>query len=264
MGLSLDWHTAFIATAQTLTRDINRVEHQRYSLYAIGHGGLVVNLISIANDYEPDQLVLLQEDFQEKDIQLVHLWEDVWLTRKEQVIGRLKSILGLNIRVHGRKTKVLAITQPQAAEFLNKNHLQSSVNSRYKYALVAGDQMIAVACFSGLRKMKNRTIPCRSAELVRFANLNGYTVIGGFTKLLQHFIKLHSPDDIMSYADRDWSLGAAYQRSGFKLVDTTPPAVILLNESTLKRLFPHRLDTSINEKVSGIFNTGNLKYILEL
>ena len=65
---------------------------------------------------------------------------------------------------------------------------------------------MAVATFSGGRTLKfGDRKNQRSYELIRFATLKEFVVIGGFDKLLKAFCKEHQPDDIMTYADRDWS-----------------------------------------------------------
>ncbi|MGY4384212.1 hypothetical protein ACVWYN_001238 [Pedobacter sp. UYP24] len=265
MGIiNAGWHEDVIISLKMLEINAQIYEDENYQLCTLDAGKLVLNLIDCNTHHTADEFIQLQESFRETDKQVVHLWEDVWRSRKAQVIGRINSIMGKNIRVHGRKTKIISITQPQANQFLNENHLQLSVTARYKYALVIGNKIQAVACFSGLRKMKDKKLGYQSAELIRFANLTGHTVTGGFTKLLQHFIKLHAPDDIMSYADRDWSLGSAYERAGFKLAETTPSLAILVHKATMERSFPHRIEEDEIGEFVPVFNTGNLKYILDL
>ena len=235
------------------------------TIISIREDALLVNLLDLSEPPEPEVLLAIQEDYSSRGVQLVHLWEDVWLSRKTQVLSRIKSILGLNKRIHGRKTKIVSIAQDVADAFLIENHLQYSASARYKYALQLDGVTVAVACFSHLRKMPEKGILYRSAELIRFATIDGYTVTGGFTKLLRYFIKLHEPNDVMSYADRDWSLGAAYQNAGFKLVGVTAPASILVDRISFMRYFSHRVDSHITgDKYLSIFNTGNLKYILYL
>ncbi len=243
------------------------VGHEQYTLL-LCNNRTIINLISLDNNYDPEALIELQTAYQLKNIQLLQLWEDVWQTRRDQVLGRIKSILGLNVRLHARKGVVTGIDQQQADDFLNANHIQASAKARYKFALKIDEEIVAVACFSNVRFMKTVSTDYRSVELIRFATRIGFTVTGGFTKLLKHFIKIISPNDVMSYADRDWSLGNAYEQSGFKLVGLTPPAQIWLDRKELIRYFPHRLPTqansSLNDDFLRVFNTGNLKYILYL
>lgn len=228
---------------------------------------VLINLASLHKKYHPLDFIDLQTEYQAKGLLLVHLWEDIWHTRAAQVLGRIRSVLGLNQRIHARQTKIMIINQQQADDFLRLHHLQASARAKYKFALCMDGEIVAVACFSNLRPMKRLSATYQSAELIRFASLTGYTVTGGFRKLLKHFVQITCPDDIMSYADRDWSDGNAYVKAGFVLTETTAPADIWLNKNSFCRYFTHRLpaDAMSNTKdYLNIFNTGNLKYILYL
>lgn len=261
------WQNSVLLALQDIGLSITHVEHEKYNLL-LCNNRIIINLISLDNDYKAEELIELQSAFQLKNIQLVQLWEDVWQTRQDQVLGRIRSILGLNVRLHGRKGIIKVIDQKQADDFLNANHIQASAKARHKFALEIDGKTIAVACFSNVRFMKAVSRDYRSVELIRFATLMGFTATGGFTKLLKHFIKMIAPNDVMSYADRDWSLGNAYEQSGFKLVGVTPPAQIWLDKKKLIRYFPHRLPDQVNSCLNDdfltIYNTGNLKYILYL
>ncbi|RZK77028.1 MAG: hypothetical protein EOO92_13640 [Pedobacter sp.] len=264
-GLNADWHQEVkeYFKEQGLSV-VDRYEGGLHLLYFC-NDSLLINLLDLNVAHEWALLIAIQDRFSAEGMQLIHLWQDLWLTRKDQVIGRINSILGLNKRIHARKTKIISIAQDVADRFLTDHHLQISASARYKYALVTDKKIVALACFSNLRKMPEKGENYRSAELIRFANISGYTVTGGFTKLLQHFIKLKQPNDVMSYADRDWSLGAAYLKSGFELVDVTSPLEILLDKESLIRYFPHRVEgEGTEDKYFHIFNTGNFKYILYL
>ncbi len=72
---------------------------------------------------------------------------------------------------------------------------------------------MAVASFSKGRVMKNRVVPYRSYECVRFACELGTTVVGVLGKLISAFEQNHHPDHLMSYADRDWGTGKGYTAS---------------------------------------------------
>ncbi|MCX2449827.1 hypothetical protein OQX61_00970 [Pedobacter sp. PLR] len=242
---------------------------------------VAIHLVSLTDGGSPEDFIALQRSYQEQNCYLVHLWEDIWYSRREQVLGRIASILGLNKTLHGRKGKIMTINQVQADEFLLNHHLQGSAKTKYKFALVIGEEIVAVALFSAARPMTRIAADYRSYELVRFASQVGFTVTGGFSKLLKHFINLVQPNDLMSYADRDWSLGNAYASSGFELVSTTEPLDLWLdlkdfNRKTLLRL-PATLQDAlkpldearqrqflITQNYLPVFNTGNLKYILYL
>lgn len=245
-----------------------------------GKEGLLINLISIENEYNAAALTGFSEACAKKDIQVIQLWEDIWMSRREQVLSRLCSVLGLNKTVHGRKTKIVTVDQEKANVFFERHHLQGTAGCKYRYGLEFDQELIAVAGFSDKRPM-NHTAGYTSAELIRFATVKGITVTGGLSKLISHFVKLHEPNDIMSYADRDWSDGKGYLRLGFTEVARTSPIQLYLQQDTMLRHLPHRLPAAVLQTLKDmeeinhveylkslnykpVYNTGNLKYILNL
>lgn len=218
---------------------------------------LVLNLININTSYTPEELIILQQKFYNKNLSLIHLWEDVFCSKPNQIIERIKSLAGKNIRVHGRKTEVFKITKPEADSFLNANHLQGTVSSRYKFGLFFNDELVAVATFSALRKM-NHSENYKSIELIRFAVKAGFSISGGLSKLIAYVRKNIKPDDVMSYADRDWSAGAAYLKLGFEQISKTQPQIFEIDENFNRSLI-RTSDLTSNRKV---FNTGSIKFIL--
>ena len=210
---------------------------------------------------------------------MVHLWEDVLFLSQACILSRVKSFLGLNQTLHARKAKLIEVESAQAIQFFNTHHLQGFVKAKYYYGLVIDHELIAMASFSDLRPMKFKGSHYTSAELIRFASKEGYTVTGGLSKMIKHFMNLKKPNDLMSYADRDWSLGKGYDKLGFELTTTTEPANLFVDEKTSIRYFPHRLpknilsafaeqkELNLDEYLAKngfvkVFNTGNLKYHL--
>jgi hypothetical protein len=218
---------------------------------------LIVHLVSLNHPFSPQNFIQLQEKYAIANIKLIHLWEDIWRSKPAQVLARLSSLLGQNKRIHGRKTKIHKIAKPVADTFLNDNHLQGAVSSRYKIGLFEKDELVAVATFSALRKM-NHTENYKSAELIRFAVKAGYSITGGLSKLISYFAHLHQPNDVMTYADRDWSAGEAYLRLGFLQTTAIAPKYYHLNEQLQRQLIKDAQTVDAQ-----IFNTGSLKFILQ-
>lgn len=241
---------------------------------------LYLNLLSIAVHPGSAETLQLQQEYAAAGRQLIQLWEDIWVNNPKQILSRISALLGKNQRIHGRKTAIVSITQPEADAFLKDNHLQGSAKARYRYALVLAGQFVAVATFSGKRKMTRRQVTdYTSVELIRFATADGFTVQGGLSKLIKHLIKTILPSDVMTYADLDWSYGKGYTKLGFELVEQIPPAEIWLDQVNHIRYFPHRLPEEViavaaklseADKItylnslnySSVFNMGNLKYII--
>ena len=284
MGIDIaGWQKKIIDSLAARGISVQPFSSGSFSLLSFeGKPQLVIHLINIDNNFSADDLLMLENKCRSSAIQLIQLWEDIWLKRPEQVLGRICSMLGINRKIHGRKTKAESISQQQADEFLNQYHLQGSAKARHKYGLLAEGKIVAVATFSAKRKMTRRQkAGYTSVELIRFATLDGFTVQGGMSKLIGHMIEMVRPNDVMTYADLDWSYGKGYVKLGFHLDDQLPPSVIYLDCTSYSRYFLHRLPEEMIRILSGlqekerdtylkslhynrIFNTGNLKYILYL
>jgi hypothetical protein len=233
----------------------------------------LIPLDKIPQNNEIGYYEALTNEYAQLGKQLIHLWEDHWIHHRKIIISRLASFARITTKIHGRKTKVIRIHQEEFYAFLIENHLQGAVHSKYKFGLYEKEKLVAVAGFSHPRKIPRNTIISRSSELIRFCNLRNHTVIGGMDKLLKHFITHFEIDDIMSYADRDWSNGKSYERLGFDFIEKTPPTTFWVNLKTNTRHFEHilskeigiegdRLHLHLNQNdYLRIENSGNLKFI---
>lgn len=226
------------------------------------------------------KLISKQEIIRKQGISCLTLWEDIWLTEKEIVQSRISALLGISQRIPGRMTKARRIDKPTAAAFLNRNHLQHSVSSKLRYGLFlpnryfrilkAANQfdtsqeeiLVGVATFGAPRVFERNGRPFRSYELIRFANLLHTTVVGGFDKLLNEFIKDWQPDDLMTYADLEWSDGASYKRIGFEAVSDKPPMTFWLDTASNIR-YPGVKKTDQGNLVE-VYNAGSRKFVREI
>lgn len=278
MDLGYKWQQNLLRSLEEVCEPILLLQHAPFILIQCS-STLYINTVSLGTTFRPTELISLQENYQKEGKLVVHLWEEVWALNHAQVMSRIKSFLGLNMTFHARKAKLIDISSIVASEFFNKYHLQGFVKAKYHYGLTIEGEVIAMASFSGLRPMKSKGSDYKSAELVRFASKDGFTVTGGLSKLIKHFVRSSKPNDLMSYADRDWSIGKGYDQLGFELTSTTEPAYLYVNEKTKLRYFPHRLpkpilsafgkqkELNLNDYLAihgftMVFNTGNLKYHL--
>lgn len=290
MGVIVDWQQDVFSALAALDKKDNLKWDKTLQVIEFGEK-TAIHLVPLQTKFTPDDLLERQTTYQQEGKLLVQLWEDVWLARKKQVLNRISSFIGLNKTLHARKGKIEEIDLKVTTDFLNAYHLQGFVKAKYNYGFYIDSVLFAVASFSAARPMKQKGANYMSAELVRFASKEGFTITGGLSKFIKHFVKQVKVNDIMSYADRDWSLGKGYDQLGFQLTDITTPAYLYAgetdknkshaNEKNLIRYFPHRLPKAIllgfnaqNEldldnytAKNGfikLFNTGNLKYHLYL
>jgi hypothetical protein len=158
----------------------------------------------------------MSEKYERQQWRLVHLWEDVWLSRTSLVQARIAVMLGAFKRYHARQTELRAIDNVMLKDFLQCHHLLPAIGGRSKYGLFGHDEMLAAASFSAACPIERGGKICRSHEMLRFAAAAGCVVAGGMGKLIAHFIKAKQPDDIMTYVDADWGCGSGLLQLGFE------------------------------------------------
>lgn len=169
--------------------------------------------------------------FNDKNIRIIHIWEDDWKYKKEIVCSRINNILNKSLLIYARKCEVLEIVDnKEVSEFMESNHLQGKVNSKVKLGLYNNSKLVSVMTFGSLRKNLGRSNIVDNYELLRFCNLKNISVIGGASKLLKFFIKNYNPNNIISYASIDWSDGKLYTNLGFDFVHKTRPNYFYFNK----------------------------------
>jgi len=190
--------------------------------------------------------------------------EDEWLTKQEIIISRLNSILGNTIKIHGRATKIVKLTKPEIVSFLEKNHLNSPTVGKYKFGLMYKNELVSVMTFSKACPIDRDEKRVISYNLLRFSHKLNHTVIGSFSKLLNHFIKEINPEDIVTYVDKEWSDGLSYEQFGFRVLEETEPLLFYLDPTTMIRFTENQLpeNTDLNNYIK-IENLGNVKLVLE-
>ncbi len=176
--------------------------------------------------------------------------EDRWRCCPAMMQERLLAHMQQHIQIYARNCEVRRIEKPVAADFLARTHSYGDAACRYRYGLflkrhtghladkegnLPAGTMVAVATFSNARKWTKGEKTIRSYEWTRYASLPGLRVSGGMGKMLKAFIEDVKPDDIMTYADLEWSEGAAYESLGFTLEDSKSPVCFSIDTHTWER-----------------------------
>ncbi len=209
----------------------------------------------------PELLIEIRKKNSEIGYLNINIWQHQYIHKKEILLSRINSLLGSSVKVYARKTIIKRLNKPFTESFLNTNHLQGWATARYKYGLYIADICYAVITFSNPKTFINAHHQIKSYELVHFANKNNYTVVGGLSRLIDHFKKEINPDEIMTYIDLDWSDGKKYKNLGFKEIEVLAPISFYFDERSGKRINQKKLSliTIENEKLHKVFNTGSLK-----
>ncbi len=147
----------------------------------------------------------------EQGIRLIFVYENEWVNKTEIVKSRISSLLHKNKTIYARKCQIVDINSKQYAKFFNETHIQGSAGASVAYGLVHNGELVAVLSLGKSRFNKNVEY-----ELIRYANSLYTSVVGGGSKLFQHFIKQRDPESVISYSDCRWNTGNLYVQLGFK------------------------------------------------
>ena len=199
--------------------------------------------------------------------------EDRWMKSPEIISSRILAHLGIFRGIFARDCEIRKITRPEADSFLARSHSYGGASSRYCYGVflkrdrirlhnaayrpgcshtpgftagtgipcssplppIRPGAMIAAAEFSNARRWIKDGITVRSYEWIRYASLPDVRINGGMGKVLNHFIREVRPDDIMSYADLEWSDGDVYRALGFEEDGAKGPVMFAVDTRTWTR-----------------------------
>jgi len=210
------------------------------------------------------------------NIQLIQIFEDEWLFKKEIVKARLKHILhNQSIKsIYARKCTIKEIDPKTKNEFLEKYHIQGYDNSTIKLGAFYNHELVAVMTFSKGNISKGSIVKQNTWELNRFCSNYEYHIPGIASKLLEHFKRNYEWDQIFSYADLRWSTGNLYTQLGFPFSHSTPPNYWYIKNFQRIHRFnlrkrpdePKDIPEWMLRQKEGyerVWDCGNLKYILD-
>lgn len=146
---------------------------------------------------------------------LIQVFDDEWSDKKEIVKSIVKNRLSLTDTItYARKTTIKIVPLKKAKEFLKNNHLQGYANAEILLGLYQDDELLTIATFSKKRRVLG-DMPDDWYELVRLCTRINTSVVGGFSKLIKHFIKTYLPEGIKTFCDRRYFNGLGYRTVGF-------------------------------------------------
>lgn len=160
-----------------------------------------------------------------QNIHLMHIWDYQWYNNIDIIKSMLLHKMGKSTTIYARKCKIVSIDQKTAKSFTQSNHIQGCVPSSINYGLEYNGRLVAVMTFGKSRYRKDTAY-----EIFRFCNILNNSVVGAATRLYNHFLKIHEPDIVVSYASKEYSLGGLYSKLGMMLVNETVPGYRYTND----------------------------------
>ena len=161
---------------------------------------------------------------QEKEVQLLHIWEDDWKLKADIIKDYIKAKLGqCEKRIYARKCSIREIDGHTAKEFTNSNHIQGYVNSTYKIGLFHEEDLISVMLIGKLRNTMGSKPKKDCYEIYRVVSDKGIEVVGGFSKMLAYFERIYKPKEIITYGDLCYTNGNVYRKCGFEMNGLSRP-----------------------------------------
>ena len=182
----------------------------------------------------------------EQGYQLVHVWEDDWLHRRELVlralahrlhaVDRLPDVLpDINPltcqRIYARNLTAKRVHGGIARRFWQDNHLQGPVHCTVNVGLYDQDGVLHALLGVGRKNHGSRvSLPDGTWDIQRYATLG--VIVGGFTKLLAYAETLIPVDTWTSWSDDDISDGGMYQAAGFVVDKRQAPSYSYVGRKT--------------------------------
>lgn len=202
-----------------------------------------------------------------------HEWLDTDLRNKIIVFMQRMLVPEILSVQYARNTDVREISNNEAKEFCNSNHLQGGINSTINIGLfTSSNELISVMSFGNPRYDNGH-----EWELLRYCVKNGVAVVGGAEKLFKHFLRLHNPSSVITYSDISKFTGNIYTKLGFKVMSepfTSPGYVWVKGSKALKRYqtqkhklveqgfgTPDQTENEImeNNGYTKVYNSGNIR-----
>jgi hypothetical protein len=222
------------------------------------HSDLKVN-----KNYHYDKVTNAQNE----KIRLIHIWDYEWIHNRQYIESYIKAQLGLcEKRIFARKCEIKEIDFKTVKPLL-EYHQQKATPANHYIGLYHENELVLVMLFSKTTKGIFTQNPIAEWEVKREICKEGYSVVGGKSKVFNYFVKTHNPESVVSYVDRGKFTGRSYEIMGFKLDHINPARYdwIYRNGLIFKKRQPKiykEMKQLYNEnKVLRVYDSGRYCYV---
>jgi hypothetical protein len=229
---------------------------------------------------ERDYHLNKQIHFFNNDVDLIQIWEDDWLYKKDIIKSIILNKIGsIKKGIFARKCIIKEVSNKESIVFLNKNHIQGWCVSKYRYGLYHNDILVSLMTFGKKRLNLGSKIHNDEYELLRFCNLLDNRIVGGASKLLKKFLESVNVNSLTTFSKNDYSSGNLYEKIGFEYESKTNPNYYWVVNGLRENRFNFRKDKLVSQgedkKLTEIeimhskgyyrvFDSGNKKWTLSI
>lgn len=169
----------------------------------------------------------------------------------------IKSIIlnkiGQSRRIFARKCNVINIDRETSKRFFKQNHLMGKGRG-ITYGLKFGDEIVSTII---IRKIRDKHY-----EISRFCHKLGYQVVGGFSRLIKHFLRQNECELLTTFIELRYGTGDYLKNLGFKFISCSPS---FCWTNTIERV--HRMkfrgNTGYEQGFIKIWDCGQARYDLQ-
>lgn len=216
--------------------------------------------------------VTKQKLCEKRGIQLLTIFENEWLYKRELVVRTLRAKFEGNKAAKGaRHYTVVPVSTSDQKTFHTTNHLQGYGKATVAYGLK--DSAGTLSAVVSLLQRKSGVW-----EITRYATAE--PIAGGFSKLLKYFKNNVRWHEVYTFADLRWSNGDLYKKTGFTQVDRLRPDYGYVVSGKIAHKFGYRRaflpkklgetydpalsehQNMLNHKIYRIYDCGKLKFAI--
>ena len=151
-----------------------------------------------------------------KGIKLIHIFEDEWLYKKDIVKSMINKELGCSKIIDASNCDVKIIKNNVTETFINNNSIHYYVPCDFNIGLYYRDELLSTISFKN-DKVNGHYL------LQNFCDKKYFTVRKGIIKLINEFINMMKPKEIITYIDRRWDNSDVFYEIGFKHIESLAP-----------------------------------------
>lgn len=211
----------------------------------------------IGRNYHLDKTLAAKQ----QGVELWHFWDWEFENNYPLILSKIEHQLGLSSKIFARKLSIGTVDYNEKKAFLEQNHIQSDCVSKINIGLYDWDHnLIMVGTFGS-----SRFNQASNWELLRLATKQNTSVVGGASKIIQHFVDNYMDDGqtLLSYSHRRFGSGNVYGKIGFELQGTSPPSYFYVKAGkpmgSRNQWQKHLLESKLSEFDPGLSEKENMK-----